>query len=417
MVYFTPNGQVLSRLIGLIDEAQRYVYAAFYDLELEDIAEALIDAKARGVDVKVVVDSDNMDSPAVRLLLRAGVVVGDRDPDFMHNKFVVIDDRVVWTGSMNPTYNGVYKNDNNVVVISGLPELVEDFKQEFDELWSGVYGGGAPVPYPEITVNSTFSVEVYFAPEDDVESHIVEELSSAKKAIYFATFVFTSKSIANVLIDKRDSGVTVNGIYEAFQARGYSTYSLLEAQGIEVVKDGNPAVMHNKFFVIDNYTVITGSFNPTKHANEANDENVVIIHNRLVAERFAVQFKTMWREWYNPKPSPTPTAGLKVVITHVHYDAEGNDNENLNDEYVVIKNLGEAAVDLTGWTLRDEAGHTFIFPQFTLDTGATVTVHTGSGVNTKTHLYWGRESAVWNNSHDTVYLYDANDRLVDKKTW
>ena len=415
MVYFTPNGQVLDRLIELIDGAQRYVYAAFYDLDLEDIAEALIDAKARGVDVKVVVDSDNIDNPAVRALLNAGVVVGDRDPDFMHNKFIIIDDEVVWTGSMNPTYNGVYRNDNNVVVISRLPELVEDFKQEFNELWNGVYGGGAPVPYPEITVNSTFSVEVYFAPEDDVEERIVEELASAKKAVYFATFVFTSKPIANVLIDKHDEGVVVNGIYESFQAGGYSTYSLLEAHGIEVVKDGNPAVMHHKFFVIDNYTVITGSFNPTRHANEANDENVIIIHNRLIAERFAVQFKTMWSEWYTIKP--TPTAGLKVVIYHVHYDAEGNDNENLNDEYVVIKNLGDTAVDLTGWTLRDEAGHTFTFPRFTLDAGATVTVHTGSGINTETHLYWGKSRAVWNNDHDTAYLYDSHGNLIDKKDW
>jgi len=351
----------------------------------------------------------------MRTLLNAGVVVGDRDPDFMHNKFIIIDDEVVWTGSMNPTYNGVYRNDNNVVVISRLPELVEDFKQEFNELWNGVYGGGAPVPYPEITVNSTFSVEVYFAPEDDVEERIVEELASAKKAVYFATFVFTSKPIANVLIDKHDEGVVVNGIYESFQAGGYSTYSLLEAHGIEVVKDGNPAVMHHKFFVIDNYTVITGSFNPTRHANEANDENVIIIHNRLVAERFAVQFKTMWSEWYTIKP--TPTASLKVVIYHVHYDAEGNDNENLNDEYVVIKNLGDTAVDLTGWTLRDEAGHTFMFPRFTLDAGATVTVHTGSGINTKTHLYWGKSRAVWNNDHDTAYLYDSHGNLIDKKDW
>jgi len=306
-VYFTPNSQVADYLVEAINSAQKSVYAAFYDLDLVGVADALLEAYLeRQIDVKVVVDSDNMDNPAVNSLVEAGIAVGDDDPDFMHNKFMIIDDELVWTGSMNPTFNGVNKNNNNVVVVTGCAELVEDFKQEFNELWNGVFGAGDPVPYSEITVNASFSLEVYFAPEDDVEDQIIDEIESAEEAIYFATFTFTSQNVADALIAEHDEGVVVNGIYESFQVGRYSTYDLLLENGIEVTKDKNPAVMHNKFFVIDNRTVITGSYNPTKHANEGNDENVLIIHSKAIAETFAAEFKKLWREWYTSTPTPSP---------------------------------------------------------------------------------------------------------------
>ncbi|HID19237.1 TPA: DUF1669 domain-containing protein [Candidatus Bathyarchaeota archaeon] len=299
-IYFTPNPQVETRMIELINGAQSYIYAAFYDLDLPSVAGALINAKGRGVDVRVVVNSDNMDNPAVNRLRAAGVAVGDEDKDYMHNKFMIVDGRLVWTGSMNITYNGVNRNNNNVVVIGGSSQLVENYVQEFAELWMGTYGGGASVLYPEIIIAEDFTVEVYFAPEDGVEAQIIEEIEKAERNVYFATFTFTSKPIAKALIEKARQGVTVKGIYESFQAGGrYSTYSLLKVSGIEVIKDRNPAVMHHKFFVIDSETVITGSFNPTKHANVDNDENIVIIHNPQVAQQFTAEFERLWAEWHN----------------------------------------------------------------------------------------------------------------------
>lgn len=109
--------------------------------------------------------------------------------------------------------------------------------------------------------------------------------------------------------------------------------------------------------------------------------------------------------------------GGGVVILTVHYDAAGNDWQNLNDEYVVIKNEGNESVDMTGWTLSDEANHVFTFPSFVLNAGATVTVYTGSGNNTQDKLYWGSSSPIWNNDHDTAYLKDGDGNLVDSWEW
>ena len=113
----------------------------------------------------------------------------------------------------------------------------------------------------------------------------------------------------------------------------------------------------------------------------------------------------------------TATPTVSVKITYLHYDAYGNDNYNLNDEYVVIKNVGNTLVSLEGWILKDEAGHTFVFPSIILDSGGTVTIYSGSGVNTDNELYWTSSRAIWNNDGDTAFLYDANGNLVDTYTW
>lgn len=106
------------------------------------------------------------------------------------------------------------------------------------------------------------------------------------------------------------------------------------------------------------------------------------------------------------------------MISYVHYDATGNDWYNLNDEYVIINNDGSAQADMTAWILEDLVAHVYHFPSgFTLEAGSSVIVYTGSGINTQDHLYWGSGAPVWNNDHDTAYLYDENWNLIDFYSW
>jgi len=104
-----------------------------------------------------------------------------------------------------------------------------------------------------------------------------------------------------------------------------------------------------------------------------------------------------------------------VIISYVEYDPPGSDVEG---EYVRITNTGLADVDMSGWQLKDEKDHAYTFPPgFVLKAGASVRVHTGSGEDNSTDLYWGRGRAVWNNDGDTAYLYDASGKLVDRCSW
>jgi len=119
----------------------------------------------------------------------------------------------------------------------------------------------------------------------------------------------------------------------------------------------------------------------------------------------------LWNYSYSPEE-------IHLEIVYVHYDAEGVDRENLNDEYVVIKNEGDEPVYMGGFTLSDEANHVYTFPlSFTLKAGSTVTVHTGYGTDTEKDLYWNRGSPVWNNDHDTAYLRDNFENVIDSYGW
>jgi phosphatidylserine/phosphatidylglycerophosphate/cardiolipin synthase-like enzyme len=242
-------------------------------------------------------------------LVEFGIIKTDfKTLDFMHNKFIVIDNRTVWTGSMNPTLNGAYYNNDNVIVINST-ELACNYKTEFFEMWNGSFSKGSPAntPYPIVYVNGT-EIECYFAPEDGVEDQIVDELKNANNSVYFAIFTFTSKPIAETLIDLHSRGVKVKGIYEKRQNSTWCTYKMLDEAGIDVIWDKNPKTMHHKFFIIDNTTTITGSYNPTKHANTANDENILIIHNDNISNEYVNEFFEMWNEWQ-------PTSSIKTILT------------------------------------------------------------------------------------------------------
>jgi hypothetical protein len=111
----------------------------------------------------------------------------------------------------------------------------------------------------------------------------------------------------------------------------------------------------------------------------------------------------------SPTPTPTITAtptGHATITTIVF------DPPDPLAEYVQIQNTSGAPLDMAGWTLRDVANNTYTFPAFSLATGASVRVWTNSGANDAANLFWGRSSAVWNNTGDTAYLRDAQGALV-----
>ena len=97
--------------------------------------------------------------------------------------------------------------------------------------------------------------------------------------------------------------------------------------------------------------------------------------------------------------------------------APGDDDLRLNEEYVCLENWGAALAEMTGWHLRDEGNHVYTFGPTVLAVGARLWVHSGSGADTAEHLYWGRTKEVWNDTGDTVYLYDAAWNPIDEHSY
>lgn len=118
------------------------------------------------------------------------------------------------------------------------------------------------------------------------------------------------------------------------------------------------------------------------------------------------------------EPGTGPTPELPIAIGETQFDSPGDDHENLNEEYVTVENVGKTTAELGNWQIEDDAGHTFTFPdEFTLRPSDAVTIRSGTGEDSDSELYWGSERAIWDNTGDTVFLYDDTGSLVLKQAY
>jgi phosphatidylserine/phosphatidylglycerophosphate/cardiolipin synthase-like enzyme len=136
-VYFCPQDACKDKLIDKVNSAQKSIYIAIYSFTLDDLASALISAKQRGVDVKVIFDYDQSTSSYSddEKLIAAGIPIARRNGSgYMHNKFTIIDGNLIATGSFNYSQNADERNDENLVFIVS-EEIASKFKADFDHLW------------------------------------------------------------------------------------------------------------------------------------------------------------------------------------------------------------------------------------------------------------------------------------------
>jgi phosphatidylserine/phosphatidylglycerophosphate/cardiolipin synthase-like enzyme len=129
--------------------------------------------------------------------------------------------------------------------------------------------------------------EVYFSPHGGCTEAVIRELNKAKTTVLVQAYTFTSAPIAKALLNAHKRGVKVEVILDKSQrTQKYSSATFLYNAGIPVKIDAKHAIAHNKVMVIDGETVITGSFNFTKAAEENNAENLLIIRDKKLAERY-----------------------------------------------------------------------------------------------------------------------------------
>ena len=284
-VYFCPREDCSKVFETRIKSANSTVHCAFYDMNLKNIISSLA-KKSKIIDVKLVMDSSNY-----REQIKGDGVKLDDNGQLMHNKFCAIDGKIVMTGSFNPTDNDNYNNNNNIAIIYSIA-LAKNYEDEFDELWNGKFGKGSKVKNPLLYINN-IKIENYFCPEDNCASRVIDLIKNAKSSVYFMSFSFTNEAIADALIKKEK--LDIKGIFDAEQSSNkFSQFKRLQDFGIKVKKDNNKYKMHHKVFIIDNETVATGSFNPTTSGDSRNDENLLIIHDKKIADEFLKEFESLW---------------------------------------------------------------------------------------------------------------------------
>lgn len=138
-IYYAPEDQPGDRLVALYDKARRYIYVAVYGFTYPPIVKALVSAKTRGVDVRVITDREKLQDPKQRAALETlrlgGIpILVNRHDGLMHIKQVVVDDEVNTSGSMNQTTSGHRYNDERLDVILD-PVTSAKARDKFLAMW------------------------------------------------------------------------------------------------------------------------------------------------------------------------------------------------------------------------------------------------------------------------------------------
>ncbi|MDY7508808.1 phospholipase D family nuclease [Ralstonia wenshanensis] len=140
------------------------------------------------------------------------------------------------------------------------------------------------------------SYSVCFTPGQDCEGLIAREIGQAKDSILLQAYSFTSAPIAKALMEAKQRGVDVRVILDKSQrTEKYTGATFLKNVGIPVVIDEQPAIAHSKVLVVDQQTVLTGSFNFTRSAQRRNAENLIVIKgDPNLARAYAENWNTRW---------------------------------------------------------------------------------------------------------------------------
>jgi competence protein ComEC len=253
--------------------------------------------------------------------------------------------------------------------------------------------------------------------EDNQEAYLVEEYGSQLRAtVLKAGHHGSSSSTSGALLDTaQPKAVVISSAYDSqYGHPNEETLGRLAERSIPTYWTAT----HGHVVLVSNgegVTVRTQAQAPTDASMLRDASAVGVDSTAPLADRARIGSggAVIQREG-TPTATPVPDGGTpQLALAEVNADAMGDDTDNLNDEYVVFENTGDTALDLSGWTVADAAGATYTVPDgTTLDPGAQVTLHTGSGEDTSTDLYWGNGRAVWNNGGDTVIVRDDEGTVV-----
>jgi len=153
------------------------------------------------------------------------------------------------------------------------------------------------------------SVQAHFSPKGGCTEVIVEELKKARREVLVLAYSFTSRPVAQALVDAKLRGVNVEVVLDhSNEKEKYTDLPFFLEQGLHPVIDAQHPIAHNKVMIIDGHTIVTGSFNFTNQAEHENAENLLIIkHHRELAKAYRNNFLEH-KGHCQPATKPNPAA-------------------------------------------------------------------------------------------------------------
>ncbi len=257
--------------------------------------------------------------------------IKDYNDKIMHNKYFIIDKKIVWTGSMNISNTCASYNSNSSVAINSK-ELAEIYTEDFEQMFienkhHNEKQNNINTKY--INIDDNTKVVTFILPEDKETYNIVSGyINRAQKYIYVPMFFFTHTKYSQDLINAHNRGVKVKVILDATSARtGYSKHEIMRMAGIPVKIENWGGKMHEKSLIIDDKYLLIGSMNFTSGAHYQNDENSLIIENKEIAIKSRKRFEKLWKsipdKWLYSIPKPEGEDSKYSCFDNIDNDHDG----------------------------------------------------------------------------------------------
>lgn len=325
-----------------IDKSKTSIDMAIYGYNnVPKIREALINAKNRGVKIRIVYDIDNNDKNYYKDTLALVNIIKNSScdstdistkPFIMHNKFIIFDNKTVFTGSANLSPSDLSNYNSNAFIIIKSEKVSKLYKDEFEQMYQGKFHTSKiKTPDNKYAIGATV-LSVYFSPQDNViKSQIIPLVNKSKTSIYMPTFLITHRELTSALISAKKRGVKIKVIIDAANASNkYSKHQQLRDNGIEVKVENYAGKMHAKTMIIDEKYVVIGSMNFSRSGEEKNDENTIILDNPQIAKFLIKQFNIIWE---------------KIPNKYLKYNVPAESRESIGSCYDGVDNNFDGKID------------------------------------------------------------------------
>ncbi len=274
--YFCPEDDCASLVWQEFYKAKK-IDCSVYSINLDWVWDF-----AKTKDLRIVTDDDQLKNKDIEN------VKTDNSSDYMHNKFCIFDENTLLIGSANFTQDSFEKQNNNIILTTDKT-LVNAVNKQFEEYWKTNFNT------PTVPQNNNYP-KACFSPNNCI-SFYLQEIENAKQSVKCMFFSFTYNELGKALVEKQKEKVNVEIIMEKSQNSQYSEYDFLLDNNVNVIWDKNPTFMHNKFCVIDSNTVITGSMNPSNNGNFNNNESIIILQDKEIAQKYENYFDKYFALW------------------------------------------------------------------------------------------------------------------------